>query len=182
MFFAITTLTGCGTIPAVKEPADVSPNPLYTHAIKLSKEGNEEQAISRFSAFTQQFSTISSGHTNLGLLHLRRGELQLASQSFEQAIAIRADDKIAYNHLGVVRRQQGQFTAAQESYLEAIAIDVEYAEAHLNLGILYDLYLGQLAKALEHYQRYQYLTQDSDQEVAKWIIDLTQRLRQETGG
>ena len=74
-------------------------------------------------------------------------------------------------------RQRGQFAQARKAYEKALGINAAYASAHLNLGILNDLYLQNLDTALQHYQRYQVLTGDSDKQVAKWIIDLERRVQ-----
>jgi DNA-directed RNA polymerase subunit F len=44
---------------------------------------------------------------------------------------------------------------------------------------LYDLYLGNLDKALAHYNRFQSLSPEKDKEVEKWIADLKRRIKSE---
>ena len=85
---------------------------------------------------------------------------------------------MVHNYLGLINRQAGDFQKAQEHYAQAILIDPAYSNAYRNLGILYDLYLGELHKALESYEQYQKLVdgQSKDQVVAKWIVDLKRRL------
>ena len=50
-------------------------------------------------------------------------------------------------------------------------------ETHLNLAILYDLYMGKLPQALEHYQRYLELTSDEKSPVKGWVADLQRRMK-----
>ncbi|UCE89659.1 MAG: tetratricopeptide repeat protein, partial [Pseudomonadota bacterium] len=85
------------------------------------------------------------------------------------------DNAAAYNHLGIVHRQRGDFKKAQDAYRQALKIEPDYALAHRNLGILYDLYMGDLSRALKHYERYQALTGGDDRQVDKWIVDLKRR-------
>ena len=175
------TLAGCTTAPETDSSAhETKPAakaiPLYESAITLAKAGQDKQALEQFSLMTRQYPKVAIGYTNVGLLQLKSGNLELAAQAFKQAVILDPRDKIALNHHGVVQRRQGAFDKARQSYLQALKIDGNYAEAHLNLGILYDIYLQELPLALKHYQRFQSLTDNSDQMVAKWIVDLQRRI------
>jgi hypothetical protein len=45
------------------------------------------------------------------------------------------------------------------------------------MAILYELYLGDGVKALEHYRRYRELVGGDEQEVLLWIADLERRVK-----
>ncbi len=76
------------------------------------------------------------------------------------------------NESAIELREKGQFSAAEKIYLSALSLREEHAPTHRNLGILYDLYVGDPTKALEHYSRYQALTGSEDRAMAGWIADL----------
>ena len=86
-----------------------------------------------------------------------------------------AYDSEDMDQLGVSYRHKGEFQKARNAYEQAIALDDNYADAHLNLGVLLDLYVGDGALALAHYERYLMLSPTGDAAVGKWVADLRNR-------
>jgi tetratricopeptide (TPR) repeat protein len=149
----------------------------YERALLSAKAGREQEAMDLFGEMTRNHPGVSLGFTNLGMLQLRAGQYDAAQQSLAEAVRLNPGDAVAQNHLGVALREQGQFKQSETAYLTALKINDSYANAHLNLGILYDLYLQDLGRALQHYDRYQVLTGSQDDTVAKWIVDLERRAK-----
>ena len=178
-------LAGCETLPekqSVAQPViPAGAKATYSRAISAVKAGQDKKAIQLFTGLTRDYPDFAASFTNLGLLYLKQEKLTEAEHAFNQAIILNPADAVAYNHLGVVLRQRGQFVQARKAYEKALGINAGYASAHLNLGILNDLYLQNLDTALQHYQRYQVLTGDSDKQVAKWIVDLERRVKTSGG-
>lgn len=114
--------------------------------------------------------------TNLGIVLFRLGRYPRAEEELKRVIVDDSKNMVAYNYLGLVYRINGQFPQSKIMYMQALSINANYANAQLNLGILYDLYLRELPKAMESYQRYQQLQPTEDKEVAKWIADLKRRI------
>jgi Flp pilus assembly protein TadD len=165
------------TAPAVvSEPIDLD-QLAYEDAIAALKEGDADSALILLTRLASNSVEKPRLFTNLGLAHLRRQQYELAERAFRQAIARDANDAVAYNHLGILERRKGEFDKALQAYQRAIEIDAKYARAHLNLGILFDLYLQNLEKALQQYRLYQTLTNDENEKVAGWIIDIERRLQ-----
>lgn len=79
------------------------------------------------------------------------------------------------NQLGIAERQQGRFDEAKKAYEAAIAADAKAALPHMNLAILYDLYLGDVAKAQELYQRTVELSPGDAQQLNRWLGELKTR-------
>lgn len=170
-----------GSSESVTAPA-VAPEPIdldqlaYEDAIAALKEDDADSALVLLTRLASDSVEKPRLFTNLGLAHLRRQQYELAERAFRQAIARDAEDAVAYNHLGILERRKGEFDKALQAYQRAIEIDANYARAHLNLGILFDLYLQDLEKALQQYRLYQTLTNDENEKVAGWIIDIERRL------
>ena len=149
----------------------------YGSAIAAAKKGKTTRAIKLLSEITQKTPQFSPAFTNLGLQYLQSKKYRQSEQAFKKAIELNPNDSIAYNHLGIIMRMKGQFSDAQNMYQQAIKSNAKYANAHLNLGILLDMYLYELPDALQHYRNYQTLTNNNDQLVGKWIIDIERRIK-----
>ena len=93
-----------------------------------------------------------------------------------QAALLKAPDSVPLlNQLGIAQRQQGQFEQARQSYEAAIAANASAPLPHLNLAILYDLYLGDVAKAQALYQRCVELSPADATQLNRWLAELKGR-------
>jgi Flp pilus assembly protein TadD len=149
----------------------------YNNAINAAKAGQYDDAIAQFTAITSNNPDFANAYTNLGLLHIQKGDAVAADLAFRKALSLNDKDAVSYNHLGILLREQGKFAEAQTMYISATQAKPDYAIAWLNLGILYDLYLQDLPNALIQYNTYQKLTGNQDKIVEKWIVDLDKRIQ-----
>lgn len=149
----------------------------YNKAVTAMKNGRDEMAITQFAAITRTHPNLAGAFINMGLIYLAGDDYEEAEKNLRQATTIKPDDAVAQTHLGVAYRHLGKFQEARTAYDMALKSNPRYPFAHLNAGILYDIYLGDLARALNHYQQYQALTNGEDKLVDKWIIDLQRRIK-----
>jgi Flp pilus assembly protein TadD len=169
--------------PAATKPVKVEPainaesRRMYEQALIALQAGRTPEAERGLQAVASREPTLAGPHANLGILYARTNRAAQAIASLQQAIRLNPERAAYHNELGLVYRREGKFDEARESYVRALSTDPDHANAHLNLGILYDLYLQDLDKAAQHYQRYRELVPNEATMVGKWIVDLQQRGR-----
>ncbi|MEM8500040.1 MAG: tetratricopeptide repeat protein [Pseudomonadota bacterium] len=156
---------------------DASANAQYGNALAAMDAQDWPGAEQILRALTVQHPELSSPWQSLGMAELRQDKVREAQQSFKRAIEANAANQEAYNQLGLLHRKQGEFKKAEDSYQRAIGIWPAYPAIRLNLGILYELYMGDLGRALQQYTIYQSLLPEPDRRVKGWISDLKRRLQ-----
>src|SRR6266849_3118088 len=166
------------TAPVKAEPpVNAESRQMYQQALAALGAGRYPEAERALLAVIRREPELAGPRANLGILYARTGHSAQAVESLKEAIRLNPDRAVYYNELGMVSRREGRFDEARRYYAKALDLDPNYAYAHLNIGILYDLYLQDAAKAMQHYQRYRELVPSEAGTVTKWIADLQQRGR-----
>lgn len=120
---------------------------------------------------------LAVAYANMGNIHLQLGDSEKAEQAWLKALELRPGWAAVYNQLGIFYRDQARFNQALTMYQKALVADEAYANSHRNIAILYELYLGEGQKALQHYRRYRELIGGEEREVLMWIADLDRRIQ-----
>ena len=153
----------------------------YQRALNSVKAGKLEDALHLFNATTKAHPEFAPSYINIGLIEIKRDNLHTAETALLHAAKLAPQQPEIFNGLGIIYRRMGRFDDAETAYLKALQIAPNYAKAQLNIGILYDIYMDNLNAALDHYERYQEITGGDNQMVAKWVVDVRQRINKNIG-
>src|SRR5262249_28393715 len=146
----------------------------YEAAVRMVKEAQYEPGITLLLKVTELAPALTPAHIDLGIAYERSGDLDSAEASLNTALQLNSHHPAIDTELGLMHARRKEFAKARASYEAALAQSADFQYAHRNLGILCDLYLGDYACAMEHYEAYSRIVPD-DAEVVKWIADLRNR-------
>jgi tetratricopeptide (TPR) repeat protein len=172
---AATAAANAAAAVVPEKPIDPEAQRAFDSARSALRAGRTADAERGFRDVAARYPDLGGAHANLGLIMRNAGKHDESIAALERAVKASPRQPVFFNQLGVSYRHKGQFAKAREAYESALALDPNYADAHLNLGVLLDLYLGDNALALVHYERYLALSPAGDAAVGKWVADLKTR-------
>lgn len=96
---------------------------------------------------------LAIAHTNLGNIHFRRGEEDLAVELYRKALSLDDDQPEAQYNLGYVLLDRGDAAAAVPYFERAVKADGTFADAHFYLAMAYES-VGDRKRARPAWRRY----------------------------
>ncbi|WP_414829937.1 tetratricopeptide repeat protein [Alteromonas sp. H39] len=156
-------------------------------AVQSGERVDAAGLLARLMAHPQRTATM---YVLQGDYALQTGEADKAQDFYRQAVNANPYTYFAHNRIATLLRAKGLFDEALMHYNRALDGWAGYAPAYRNRGILYDLYLGDKAKAKADYERYRdiqlakqddFASTSEGREINAWIADLSRQMAQ-TGG
>ena len=165
------------------------------NAINQLANGEPDQALVAVQRVLDDPDFIASPNTAVWVL---RGDVYSAKEQnekaiidYESALKLVGSNYHAHNRLGLIYRNAGKFDLAKAHYTQAIDAWPGNADSYRNRGILYDLYVGDKAAALEDYKIYKALLDFQIQSVeaapkslvkeqkltSQWILDIERQIK-----
>ena len=146
----------------------------FDQASAMIKEAKYDKAIELLEKVIAQSPEMTAPHINLAIAYRQINKPEQAEQHLKKALELIPGHPVASNEYGLLLRKAGRFAESRQIYEKSLAAFPEYHPIHRNLGILCDLYLKDLACAVEHYEIYS-KAMPKDQQVKLWLADLQTR-------
>lgn len=181
-------LTGCVSAPRYEptdaaSPVDSSTSAAADKELALFQQGitslnnaQLDRAESDFRELTRSRPGLAGPWINLALIDVKKKNFADAEKNIAKALERNPRMPQAYNMLGFIEVAKGNMVKAAENYQKAIALKSDYALAHYNIALLHDIYLHDIAAAVQHYKRYLELTNHQDKKTTDWVTELERGL------
>lgn len=142
----------------------------------LAAAREQERALQRHLQSLTANQRDADARYQLGLIHMKRGNLPQAQTSFEDALKTDPEDPDYHYWLGRLFETKGDWAGALEQYEETYRRSPEYGQGDIfrEVGKAY-LHVGKLEKAVEFLQFF-LETRGSDPEGRYWLAVAYQRL------
>ena len=150
----------------------------FDGAVAMLEDEDYDEAIVLLEKVIEKSPGVTAPYVDIAIAYWRTGRPEQAEENLKTALELFPGHPVASNEYGLLYRSTGRFTEARAMYEKAIARFPEFYPAHRNLGIVCDLYLSDLACALEHYEIYSE-ARPYDEQVKLWVADLRSRLGRE---
>lgn len=160
----------------IKEPStmDAQSRADFDRGVAMIREAKHDQAIELLEKVVAQSPGVTAPHINLAIAYGQLNRPGQAEEQLKKALELIPGHPLASNEYGLLLRKAGRFAESRQIYEKSLAIFPEYHPIHRNLGILCDIYLKDLACAVEHYEVYD-RAMPRDKQVKLWLADLNAR-------
>ncbi len=145
---------------------------LYKSAIIALNNNELDKAEQLFITMSERQPNIAGSWANLALISIKKADLAQAEVYTKTALTKNPNMPQALNLSGYLAQQKGEINKAKSYYLQAISHKSDYALAHYNVALLFDIYLQDIAKAIEHYQFYLAYSEQKDENTENWLEGL----------
>jgi len=146
---------------------------LFQSAIADLEQKSPKTAEATLQALLKERSDIAELWLNLALSQYQQQNYAHAEKTLEKILVAFPRAEQAHNLAGLIAVEKGEFKRAQEHYQEALRLNPSYANALYNMALLQDVYLQNIASAIDYYNRYLAVV-DEDEATKAWVENLAQ--------
>ncbi|RRJ85243.1 tetratricopeptide repeat protein [Aestuariirhabdus litorea] len=142
-------------IDYVDQLLEREPNNLQAHALKvvlLRRAGKEDQEVKALEARLEMLQNLDR-LVESGIAAYRRGELELAEDLYQKALAEDPERGPAYYNLAILARKKGEAARAVDLYSKAVQFDTNLTRAYFSIAQIYQEE-GASDRAIEFYRKY----------------------------
>ncbi|WP_415894973.1 tetratricopeptide repeat protein [Neptuniibacter sp. PT34_22] len=125
------------TTVSVTKPTTASSSPAIEQSLKLSQQGNHQEALAKINTFLAQQPNLPSAQLTKGIILSNKGDKAAAKAIFQSLMKSHPDRPEAFNNLAVIYSEEGNFPQAIETLQQAFQTHPSYAQVHVNLKELY---------------------------------------------
>lgn len=149
----------------------------FNLAVRHINNKKYDDAIELLVTVTNNTDKHSAPYINLGIAYSETGKIQDAEDTLLKALKINPAHPVTNNELALVYRKTGRFSEAKKTYENVIKNYPQFLPARKNLGILCDLFIKDLACAIEQYEAYLKI-RPNEKEVKIWLTVLKRKVGQ----
>ena len=176
----LMTISACSNQVTSKQPAvtkqtaesSIEELQIYKNAIVALNNNELAKAEKLFISMSERQPNIAGSWANLALISIKQDNLAQAEVYAKTALEKNPNMPQALNLSGYLAQKKGAINIAKSYYLQAISHKPDYALAHYNLALVFDVYLQDIAKAIEHYQFYLAYNEQQDENTENWLEGL----------
>ncbi len=110
---------------------------LYNSANQDYKNGNLEQALTKYNQVLSINSRLYQAYFQMGVLQKKMGNLSLSIESYLKALDIKKTFDKGWYNLGLAYRENGDIENAKKSFEETVRLNKKYYKAHKSLGEIF---------------------------------------------
>ncbi len=129
-----------------------------------------------FRSFIKSNPSLAGAYVNLALIAYREDDFETVDTLLAQAITLNPEQAQAYHLRAQLHLKNSAVKLARDDYLKAIELNPSYINAHYNLALLYDIFLQEIALAIDHYKTYLSLLDREDEKTQNWVKHLQNTL------
>jgi tetratricopeptide (TPR) repeat protein len=145
---------------------------VYTNALIALNNNELDKAQRLFTKMSKLQPDIAGSWANLALISVKKEQYKNAEKLIKTALQKNPKMVQALNLMASLEQRKGNIINAKELYQEALTYNPKYALAHYNIALIYDIYLQDIPKAINHYQLYLLNSKNKDVQTSQWLEGL----------